>query len=275
MQKISNEEYNNLVALNYSGLKELLKSPLHYQTYLKHGRKQTEAMIFGEAMHTALLEPHLFSQKFYTAPTCEDPREDGLPKKNTKEGKDLWNKITTEAQGKMVISNHQATHIKIMTDKLYSKRTTRELLNGGLSEQALIGEIGGIKVKARADYIHPEKGFILDLKTTSETASPDRFKYKIYTLGYHLQAAFYLKVANLEGCYRDFYITAIETFPPFECKTYQLDFGALELGNTLVNKAITRYKECLEKNSWPGYEDNVEFVGIPGYAFEGEPNEDE
>lgn len=273
--KMGFEEYTKLEALNYSGIKEILKSPAHYQAYLKKPREPSQAMVLGDALHTALLEPQLFTHKFYTVENVEDPRADGLPKMNTKEGKAAWDIINKDSKGKLVISEAQAKDITLMIEKLYSKKTIRDLLCGGMAEQTLTGLIDGVPVKARADYIHPGKCFILDMKTTAESAKDNVFNYKVHSLGYHIQAAFYLRVANLLSSFKDFYICALETYWPFEAQVYQLDFGTLELGNHLVDKALKIYGKCLETKKWPGYDDDVKIISVPGYAFtqEGLQNE--
>ena len=41
--------YDGIQALNYSGSKELLKSPAHYQAYLNQEREETKALRMGLA----------------------------------------------------------------------------------------------------------------------------------------------------------------------------------------------------------------------------------
>ena len=46
-------EYEAIDALNYTGMKELLKSPLHYQQWLKnrHIKEDTKALRIGKMTH--------------------------------------------------------------------------------------------------------------------------------------------------------------------------------------------------------------------------------
>ena len=61
MPKINTrQEYDALKALNYSGAKELLKSPAHYQAWLNEPRKETPALAIGTAV---LHEPRIAVSK--------------------------------------------------------------------------------------------------------------------------------------------------------------------------------------------------------------------
>jgi hypothetical protein len=56
------EHYDSLKThLNYSGMKEILESPAHYQSYLKQERVETKALRVGTLVHLASLQPEIFS----------------------------------------------------------------------------------------------------------------------------------------------------------------------------------------------------------------------
>ena len=50
-------QYDCIEALNYSGSKELLKSPAHYHLYVTAEREQTKALRLGSYVHALVLEP--------------------------------------------------------------------------------------------------------------------------------------------------------------------------------------------------------------------------
>ena len=55
---VTNEAYHaDRSCVSVSGLKQLLRSPAHYQAYLNGHRKETPAMFLGPAVHARLLEP--------------------------------------------------------------------------------------------------------------------------------------------------------------------------------------------------------------------------
>ena len=67
---IPNEVYHaDRSCVSTSGLKQILRSPAHYQAYLAGAnRKETPAMFLGTATHSRLLEPALFEQEYVVAP---------------------------------------------------------------------------------------------------------------------------------------------------------------------------------------------------------------
>ena len=71
--------YDGIQALNYSGSKELLKSPLHYQAYLTKTREDTKALRMGSYVHRLVLEPtaEATTPRFVKAPECDRRTKDG------------------------------------------------------------------------------------------------------------------------------------------------------------------------------------------------------
>lgn len=63
---ISNADYHaNKEWLGHSALLRLLRSPAHYQAYLNEPeRDPTPALLFGQAFHTAVLEPERFASDY-------------------------------------------------------------------------------------------------------------------------------------------------------------------------------------------------------------------
>ena len=60
--------YDACVALNFSGTKELLKSPAHYQAYLNREREETKALRVGKYVHALVLEPEVAISNFAVIP---------------------------------------------------------------------------------------------------------------------------------------------------------------------------------------------------------------
>ena len=50
------EQYEAIEALSFTGLKELLKSPAHYQQWKATPSEETKALIIGKAVHLAVLK---------------------------------------------------------------------------------------------------------------------------------------------------------------------------------------------------------------------------
>lgn len=56
------KQYFAIEALNKSGMVELVRSPHHYKTARKVKKEPTKSMIFGSAMHLAILEPEKYKE---------------------------------------------------------------------------------------------------------------------------------------------------------------------------------------------------------------------
>ena len=98
--KLNNRsEYQALAALNYSGAKELLKSPAHYQTWLAAPQKESAALRVGSAVHAAVLEPGHYAADFAVAPDVD---------RRTKEGKEKWAEFQTLHAGKTILTTDEA-----------------------------------------------------------------------------------------------------------------------------------------------------------------------
>ena len=72
-------QYHAVDALSKSMMSKILKSPAHYRAALDEHQEPTKSMQMGTAIHTAVLEPQLYSQVVAVVPPDIDGR--------TKEGK--------------------------------------------------------------------------------------------------------------------------------------------------------------------------------------------
>jgi hypothetical protein len=66
--KFSTAEYQATLAVNYSTLKAMGRSPAHYRAALHRGHAESPAMRKGTAVHCAILEPYRFSVEYVTYP---------------------------------------------------------------------------------------------------------------------------------------------------------------------------------------------------------------
>lgn len=117
-----------------------------------------------------------------------------------------------------------------------------------------------VRCRARLDACAPERGAILDLKTTPD-ASPRGFARSAVAYGYALQAAAYeaaLTALAPDWAGRITYrILAVETRPPHVAAVYEFDGSFRELGRRQWRRALSTWAECLETGHWPGYPGGV------------------
>ena len=181
--KVDRDYYSLEEFISYSGLKNLKKSPAHYRQYKDEPLDvETDAMAFGSAYHTFILEPEKFEQNYYV---FDDDAiyqvligEGFKSPRSTKQYKE-WAESEMRLIGdRKTIEKSDFQKIKDMKDKLMSHYYCRALLSGGEAEYSITGTLqtseGDINLKARPDYVKANKHFIIDLKTTFD-ASEDGF----------------------------------------------------------------------------------------------------
>ena len=122
----------------------------------------------------------------------------------------------------------------------------------------------GVKAKSRFDLIAPHS-HIVDLKFTHQA---DGFIKSAFNMGYHIQAAWYLRTAIAAGMADEktpFYFVAVETDYPYEKRVYQCSSDFIDAGNSAINEILVQYVSCCETNVWPG---NVGpwILDVPKYA---------
>lgn len=261
--------YFNNPAMSQSKLKDLKKSPKHF--WAKHInpdrllQEETEAMRFGSAAHMCLLEPQLFMETYIAMPSIN---------RKTNVGKEAYAQFIEENKGKTVITTDDMVTVKRMRDAVLNKKISRLLLNNGQAEVELYwkDKDTGIHCKAKLDYvIKPSSevptGLIPDLKTTTN-ANPDAFAKSAYDFGYYNQAAWYEEAFFQNyGTRPPFVFIAVEKTEPFECGFFAADEQMLEIGRKENRRLLNLYNECQTNNRWPGYEDKINSIGLPGWAL--------
>ena len=107
-----------------------------------------------------------------------------------------------------------------------------------------------------------------------------RAKKSIANFGYHIQAAFYLRVLQSLGLDSyDFIFIAIEKTAPFCVGVYRASIEMLEEGNKKVDEAINQIICCKENDSYPDYTPNeIETISLPPWMTkksEEQPSQEE
>jgi exodeoxyribonuclease VIII len=126
-----------------------------------------------------------------------------------------------------------------------------------------------INCKARPDYIRQDKGLILDLKTCLDARS-DPFSRSCWNYRYHVQAAYYLdgyRVATEESA-EAFLFIAIEKAPPYAVAVYHANEDMIDQGRSEYQRDLITYAECLAKDEWPGYPEEIASLVLPRWTQE-------
>lgn len=248
--KNTNQAYHHGPGISRSQIMEFRKTPRHfYERFINKSmspKKETPALILGQAVHTAVLEPELFFNEFAMKPDWDA---------RTKEGKLIRDAFLAESIGKKVISQEEYEKICKMAESL-NPYTNNMLLNSKIEHSIYWMGLPNILCKARPDIM--QEHFIADIKTASD-ASKKSFYYAVQDYGYHIQAAMiqeaiYLTTAKF---ITDFVFLVVETIEPYLVATYMLSEEMIAKGRSEYLTHLTTYKNCLENNEWPSYEPDV------------------
>lgn len=254
-------EYTAWDAASNSRLQLLRKSPAHLKRTLDGYGEETEALTFGRHVHTCVLEPERFEREYIL-----DIEGDG----RTKAVKEARAKLRADNPGKEIISKADYAAAVAMRDSVRSREAARRVLSGGVAELSIVwvDPETGLLCKARLDYHAPHLagGTITDLKSTVD-ASLEGFERSIAKYGYHCQGAMYLDGAR--ACDLDaehFVFLPVEKGSNLAAGPYRLEDDAIEAGRQETRALLRLYAECVEHDSWPGYPDEVQDIGLPVWA---------
>lgn len=269
--------YHALDAASASRLNDMAQTPLHCYRALTEPRNETPAMKLGTAAHLAILQPEYFQSTYVAAgPCCAVKKSDGAtcghPGKNLVGGK--W---YCDVRGHAPDGDRDTSKIELSPDEykacleshrmIWSKPVPRRALSMASHKELSVLWIDPatkLLCKLRADLIAGTMAF--DVKTTNNAAA-DSFAWKIADMGYHRQAAFYLRGLNASGIETTaFTFLAVEVAPP-HCNgvaCYSLDDRDLYQGDEEMTGLLATFaKYRTIKTPWPDYSEKIEPIRLP------------
>lgn len=256
--EISNEEYQRIGALSFSSMKEFIKSPAHYQAYLRKERSQTDAQLLGTLVHAAILEPERFESEFKVV-------EGNRNKKEVKEKIEAY-----ETLGITSIKQKQYDAALYARDAVLNNPSIKEIFNSGveiIKEKSILvtEELPDSNLlcplKFRPDIFIPSGGVILDVKTYADL-SDRSIERQIRQQSYDLQALHYLHVGGLYlgEKIRLFGNIFVEVEEPYGCRLVGISEASLEYAEQRYSyrSVRNRFAECVKLDEWPNYEPTFE-----------------
>jgi hypothetical protein len=215
-------------------------------------------MRVGAAIHTCVLEPDLWPS-LYVRGIAGDGRTKAI-----REAREELAALYPKAH---VLKPKDFDMCLAVRDAVFGHPHTKHLFEGMREASAVwIDPATGVKCRGRFDDVAVGVGCITDLKSAAD-ASPNRFPKVIYDLGYHIQAAMYLRGAKVLGIDADtFAIVAPEKEPPYCVAVYQLAGAAIYDGERELEPLLERWAACEASGEWPGYPTDVVMLDLPTWA---------
>lgn len=258
---LSNADYHAHPAASKSHLDKVNRSPAHYWAHYLDPNRQpqepTSAMMLGTALHTAVLEPHLWDQQYAVPPQAFDRR--------TKVGKELAAAFEAEAEGKTVLAPGDADQIRRMADAVHRHPASSFLLDlPGIREGSYfwIDQQTGLECKCRPDWHSQDRRILVDVKTT-EDASPRGFARSCANYRYHVQANWYQRPFSEA---EQFLFIAVEKAPPYLVAVYAATPAMVAAGGRAADNDLQLLARCKASNTWPGYSDEIQPLDLPSWC---------
>lgn len=299
-EELSNDEYHGEDFKEYisgSNIATVLERSVQHLFFGE--RKESPALAFGTAVHTAVLEPYLFDKEYIQAIDKEDYPDalgsdavmkswlkargiSGYSSKKTNEliemvkktGEDIqiWPEIKAEfdakTEGKEQLKKDVFEKIRKMSAAVQHKYPI--CFADMNPEVSLIGEIDGHDVKVRIDMITVINGetWIIDYKTC-QNAVPEKFGRDAHSLHY------YEKMALQKECFKKAYgyepagvaLLAQEKEAPFVSQLYVMTEDQLNIGWDNCQTAIKLIENAVENEEYPAYGEEFQDLFTPHYVL--------
>ena len=171
---LADDIYRATKAVSCSVLKRFAEAPAKALV----PSKDSEAMTAGRLIHSALLEPHKFEDRY--------ARTD-LDRRGTK----AWQAAEEEAGCRQLLKQDEFDKLATIRDAVMSHPTARELLAPGLEPEASLfwrDDATGLLCRGRVDGLRRDQRLIVDVKTTVD-ASPPEFVKSAGNYRHHWQEA--------------------------------------------------------------------------------------
>lgn len=250
------DEYLAIEGQNWSLLKEMVKSPLHYLYRTKNPLEDSAGLAKGRGIHTAVLEPELFVSEYVVFTG------------KTRRGKE-WDEFSETHKDKTILKVDEAEKVLAAAAAVKRHPEVINLMKTGRPEQSFTwkDKKTGLKCKCRVDWLGDA---MFDLKSTS-TVEARLFGNLVARMMYYAQLAMYRDGCGHKG---PVYIVGVEVEPPHDVAVYQLSEDDLYAGQELYQGLLERVVECKKSGQWPGRYPEKQMLEMPRYVFEDEDMED-
>ena len=257
------EEYAALPGINWSTLKHMGESPMHYRHAADNPRSgpKTSAMEFGSLTHVLVFEPDTFDAAYAVW--------DGGRK-----GTNAHKAFVAENEGRAIIDAEDLVEARAIAAAVRSHPlTSRYLTPVTLHEHTVqwTDPASGLPCKARLDWAYPPEGVLLDLKT-ARSATKHGFSRQAATLRYGGQMAHYAAACThgLGWTPKRALFVVVESAAPHDIAVFEMDEESFAYCQETVAAYLARVKACTESGAWPGRYDSIETIEIPRWMDGGD-----
>jgi hypothetical protein len=262
--RISRAEYDPIKGVSITKLKDLRRSPQHYQYGLVHP-KTSGALTLGIAAHIAVLEPDRFATEFAIWDRTTDAGA-----MSPRRGQH-WDAFRASYADRTILTPKEAGLCQQISSAVRNDALAIKYLASGDPEVTLLWETMSRQCKGRVDWLTRIDGkpYIVGLKTARD-CRPFVFGAQCAKLGYHLQFAFYHDgYEAIAGNRASLVEIVVESSPPHAVAVYRISDDVLAQGREEYIRLLEVLARCEAENYWPGPVPQEEELTLPTWAYTG------
>lgn len=269
-EEIPAARYHRMQGIASHMLQGFYRTPAHAKEAMLHPFAGSKEQEFGAALHTRVLEPHLFEGLYLVAPKVD---------RRTRAGKETWAEFEVEARGRFLLEAGDRDRIEDIARSVERHPAAQEILAApGMNEVTVIwdqrveheDDYSVVRARARLDILRhiADDTWIWDLKTTQD-ASQRGFERQVAQYHYNMQLGWYsLGLDALNPAPRRAGFIAVEKERPFAVNVMELDAMDLEQGQREAKAHLATYVTCMSTGIWPAWGDGMGYCGLPQWARE-------
>jgi hypothetical protein len=252
-ENLSMGEYLALPYVSASLLHNVLAySPAHAKFWQQNRDDASEASDTGTAIHDALLE----GMDRIVAIDAPDWRT-----KAAKEARDV-----ARLDGKIPMLAHKVKNVEGAVNaahKFIGASPLAGIFTSGKPEQTLIWEEGGLRCKARPDWLTNDRDILLHLKTTKGSANPEVWiRSQLEPMGYDVALAWYQRAieqfVDADSC--EHVVLVVEQEAPHGCSLISLDPAMWSIAHAKVARALATWQRCVAAGRFPAYPSAIHYA---------------
>jgi len=263
--RVPNDDYRALPRLNISALKEMRRSPQHYQ-YALTNPKSTSPMILGTAAHCATLEPERFTRDYAVWSKRTDSG-----RMSPRTGK-AWDEFCAAQGTKAILTEDECSDALAIAAAVRADPVAMKYLATGEPEVTMQWEWRGRACKGRVDWLTKIDGetVLVGLKS-ARNCLPFAFGSAAAKLGYALQWFWYWQgYQEITGRLPRMIEIVVESAPPHAVIVYAIPEDVIEYGREQCEELLTILERCEAEGVWPGPAECEQILTLPSWCYDTE-----
>lgn len=258
--------------LSYSSMKHFRKSPKHYIQYITSPREYKPEWAVGSG----------FELKLYSHVYGKPEMFDGgifpyvKPNLRSNAGKEEWEQLKKQAQGKIMLDQDQLKKIEAMMENTLACDAMMQYVDSIKKDQIKLkwtDRKTGIPFIGYADAEGDAFGedWVFEIKT-SKSADPGEFVRDFFKFDYHMQIASYSEgYHKLKYKFPNFAVLVFETSEPYNCSPFMIEGRDLEKFKEEWRASVDAFKFCCDNELFhQGYDfllQTMDYFALrqPGY----------